>query len=86
MQKELAIVFRQHHCIKVILFFDLIRVGRRICLGEHLAKMELFIFFSYFMHRFTFMKPADAPPLTLEGKNSITFSPLPFEICALQRD
>ncbi|XP_022111570.1 cytochrome P450 2J6-like [Acanthaster planci] len=61
-------------------------VGRRICLGEHLAKMELFIFFSYFMHRFTFMKPADAPPLALEGKISLTFSPLPFEICAVERD
>ncbi|XP_038076158.1 cytochrome P450 2J6-like [Patiria miniata] len=61
-------------------------VGRRICLGEHLAKMELFIFFSYFMHQFTFQKPADAPPYTLEGKSSITFSPLPFEICAVKRD
>ncbi|XP_022106910.1 cytochrome P450 2J6-like [Acanthaster planci] len=61
-------------------------VGRRICLGQHLAEMELFVFFSYFMHKFTFMKSADAPPLTLEGKSSVTFSPLPFEICAVERN
>ena len=56
------------------------------CLGENLAEMELFILFSHVMHRFTFMKPAEAPPLTLEGQNSIAFSPLPFEICAVERD
>ncbi|XP_072039612.1 cytochrome P450 2J4-like [Amphiura filiformis] len=31
--------------------------GRRVCLGENLAKLELFLFFSQLLHHFTFKKP-----------------------------
>ena len=61
-------------------------VGRRSCIGEHLAKMELFIFFGYFMHQFTFKKPDNSPPLSLKGMSGFTYSPLPFELCAIKRD
>ncbi|XP_038063977.1 cytochrome P450 2J6-like [Patiria miniata] len=61
-------------------------VGRRSCIGEHLAKMELLIFFSYFLHQFTFKKPDNSPPLSLKGKGGITYSPEPFELCAVKRE
>ncbi|XP_038058681.1 cytochrome P450 2J6-like [Patiria miniata] len=61
-------------------------VGRRSCIGEHLAKMELFIFFSFFLHQFTFKKPDDSPPLTLKGRGGFTNSPRVFNICAAKRD
>ncbi|XP_072050365.1 cytochrome P450 2U1-like [Amphiura filiformis] len=53
-------------------------IGRRVCIGEHLAKMELFIFFTHLLHKFTFKKPDDAPPLSFEGINGIVYSPQPF--------
>ena len=48
--------------------------------------MELFVFFSFFMHQFTFKKPDDSPPLTLKGRGGVTHTPLPFEMCAVLRD
>ncbi|XP_038075544.1 cytochrome P450 2J6-like [Patiria miniata] len=59
--------------------------GRRICLGEQLAKMELFIFFTYLLHQFTFKKPEGSPPLSLKGYLGITLAPTPFQVCALPR-
>ncbi|XP_022083237.1 cytochrome P450 2J1-like [Acanthaster planci] len=59
--------------------------GRRICLGEQLAKMELFIFFTHLLHQFTFRKPEGSPPLSLKGHLGITLAPMPFEVCALPR-
>ncbi|XP_038044902.1 cytochrome P450 2U1-like [Patiria miniata] len=60
--------------------------GRRVCLGEQLAKMELFIFFSFLLHQFTFKKPEDAPPISLKAVNGFTLTPTPFEICAVLRE
>ncbi|XP_022095821.1 cytochrome P450 2J6-like [Acanthaster planci] len=61
-------------------------VGRRSCIGEHLAKMELVIFFSYLMHQFTFKKPDDSPPLSLKARGGFTNSPVVFDICVSKRD
>ncbi|XP_022095813.1 cytochrome P450 2J6-like [Acanthaster planci] len=61
-------------------------VGRRSCIGEHLAKMELVIFFSYFMHQFTFEQPDDSPPLSLKGRVGLTYAPEEFEISAIKRE
>ncbi|XP_072050894.1 cytochrome P450 2J4-like [Amphiura filiformis] len=38
--------------------------GRRICFGDQLAKMELYIFFTHLLHRFTFKKPNDSKPIS----------------------
>ncbi|XP_038045220.1 cytochrome P450 2J5-like [Patiria miniata] len=59
--------------------------GRRVCLGEQLAKMELFIFFTYLLHQFTFKKPEGSPPLSLKGILGITLAPAPYEVCAVPR-
>ncbi|XP_022090899.1 cytochrome P450 2J6-like [Acanthaster planci] len=59
--------------------------GRRVCLGEQLAKMELFIFFTYLLHQFTFKKPQGSPPINLKGHLGITLAPVPFEVCAIPR-
>ncbi|XP_038059755.1 cytochrome P450 2J6-like [Patiria miniata] len=60
--------------------------GRRSCIGEHLAKMELFVFFSFFLHQFTFKKPDDAPPYTFESRVGLTRYPVQYQICAIQRN
>ncbi|KAI8489154.1 cytochrome P450 2 sub U member 1 [Branchiostoma belcheri] len=59
--------------------------GRRECLGEQLARMELFLFFSTLLQSFTFRTPEGAPPPTTDGFLGITLSPRPFKLCAIPR-
>ncbi|XP_038046825.1 cytochrome P450 2J6-like [Patiria miniata] len=61
-------------------------IGRRACFGEKLARMELFIFFSFLLHQFTFKKPEGAPPITLKSTNGFVVAPLPYQTCAVSRD
>ncbi|XP_050410871.1 cytochrome P450 2B4 [Patella vulgata] len=59
--------------------------GRRICLGESLAKMELFLFVTTLVQRFEF-KPVDQDNLpTLQGVVGITHAPAKYQVRALPR-
>ncbi|KAL2101311.1 hypothetical protein ACEWY4_003072 [Coilia grayii] len=61
--------------------------GRRVCLGESLARMELFLFFTSLLQRFRFT----APPGVLEDELDLTptlggtLNPSPHKLCALSR-
>ncbi|XP_056271587.1 cytochrome P450 2J2-like [Pseudoliparis swirei] len=58
--------------------------GKRVCLGEHLARMELFLLFTSFLQRFTFSPvPGEMP--SLEGLLGFTYSPKAFRILAKPR-
>ncbi|XP_061109341.1 cytochrome P450 2K1-like [Conger conger] len=59
--------------------------GQRICVGETLAKMELFLFFTSFLQRFTFQPPPGVRPQDLDISQSpgITYAPIPYELCAI---
>lgn len=67
-------------------FFMPFGVGRRMCLGKNLARMEVFLFFSSLMHMFNLSLPEGAPLPSLQGNVGVTISPIPFKICLLQRD
>ncbi|XP_019619479.1 PREDICTED: cytochrome P450 2D6-like [Branchiostoma belcheri] len=56
--------------------------GRRVCLGEQLARMELFLFFSALLQSFTFRTPEGAPRPTTDGAFGISLTPHPFKLCA----
>ncbi|XP_020505723.2 cytochrome P450 2J2-like [Labrus bergylta] len=58
--------------------------GKRLCLGENLAKMELFLSFTSFMQHFTFSMPAGVKPV-LDFVFGITLAPCHYEICATSR-
>ncbi|MBN3321388.1 CP2K1 protein, partial [Atractosteus spatula] len=59
--------------------------GRRVCLGETLAKMELFLFFTALLQKFTFRLPPGILPedLNMEPVPGITASPHSYKLCAV---
>nr|Q92113.1 RecName: Full=Steroid 17-alpha-hydroxylase/17,20 lyase; AltName: Full=17-alpha-hydroxyprogesterone aldolase; AltName: Full=CYPXVII; AltName: Full=Cytochrome P450 17A1; AltName: Full=Cytochrome P450-C17; Short=Cytochrome P450c17 [Squalus acanthias]AAB34256.1 cytochrome P450c17 [Squalus acanthias] len=54
--------------------------GTRVCLGEMLARMELFLFTSWILQRFTVQVPPGYPPPDKEGKFGIVLQPLKFKV------
>ncbi|XP_062994266.1 cytochrome P450 2J2-like [Elgaria multicarinata webbii] len=58
--------------------------GNRACLGEQLARRELFLFFTALIQKFTFQAPKDVT-LSLDFQMGSTRAPLPYNICALSR-
>ncbi|KAG2461424.1 cytochrome P450 2J2-like [Polypterus senegalus] len=58
--------------------------GKRPCLGEPLARIELFLFFTCLMKRFTFCVP-EGTSLTLDAITGFTRAPVPHKICAIPR-
>uniref|UniRef100_A0A7M4E153 Cytochrome P450 family 2 subfamily D member 6/pseudo n=1 Tax=Crocodylus porosus TaxID=8502 RepID=A0A7M4E153_CROPO len=59
--------------------------GRRICLGEQLARMELFLFFTSLLQCFTFQVPEDQPSPQEDGCFAIIHFPYPYQIQAILR-
>nr|DBA18282.1 TPA: hypothetical protein GDO54_016551 [Pyxicephalus adspersus] len=59
--------------------------GRRVCLGEKLARMELFLFFITLMQQFTFEIPSKQPRPRDDPIYAFTLSPHPYEILAVPR-
>ncbi|XP_070703566.1 uncharacterized protein [Pempheris klunzingeri] len=62
--------------------------GRRVCLGESLAKMELFLFFTTLLQRFRFTPPpgVSEDELDLTPAVGFTINPSPHELCAVSRE
>ncbi|NXG30978.1 CP2J2 protein, partial [Dromaius novaehollandiae] len=59
--------------------------GHRVCLGEHLARTELFIFFANLLRAFTFQLPEGVTKISTEPIFGGTLQPHPYKICAIQR-
>ncbi|NWI51924.1 CP2DH protein, partial [Calyptomena viridis] len=59
--------------------------GRRVCLGEQLARMELFLFFTTLLQKFTFVLPKDQPRPREDGHFALTNSPHPYLLQAIPR-
>ncbi|NWX40311.1 CP2K6 protein, partial [Steatornis caripensis] len=61
--------------------------GRRICAGETLAKMELFLFFTSLLQRFTFHPPPGVSTSDLDLSPAASFNviPKPYKMCAITR-
>ena len=60
--------------------------GRRVCLGESLARAELFLFTARLFHQFRFEKVPNQPLPSTEGNIGIVLQPRPFQICVKKRD
>ncbi|NXN98244.1 CP2J2 protein, partial [Rhinopomastus cyanomelas] len=59
--------------------------GHRVCLGEHLARTELFIFFANLLHAFTFRLPEGVTKINTEPILGGTLQPHPYRVCAIPR-
>ncbi|TDH00730.1 hypothetical protein EPR50_G00191610 [Perca flavescens] len=59
--------------------------GRRVCLGEGLARMELFIFFTTLLQHFRFTPPpgVSEDELDLTPRVGFTLNPSPHKLCAV---
>ncbi|XP_066488304.1 cytochrome P450 2U1 [Tiliqua scincoides] len=60
-------------------------LGKRVCMGEQLAKMELFLMFVSLLQSFTFRYPEGLKKPLMEGRFGLTLAPFPFNIIALKR-
>lgn len=58
-----------------------------MCIGESLAKMELFLFFTSLLQHFRFTPPPGVTEEELDLAPSVgfTLTPLPHELCAVRR-
>ncbi|KAL9969643.1 hypothetical protein ACROYT_G021880 [Oculina patagonica] len=59
--------------------------GRRVCAGEPLAKIELFLFLSWMFQKFTFIAEEDGRPPSMKGVAGATQFPTPYKIRAIKR-
>ncbi|NXA93245.1 CP2J6 protein, partial [Melanocharis versteri] len=59
--------------------------GHRVCMGELLARMELFIVFSTLLQTFTFTLPEGVKEVDTKFVFGSTMKPPPYKLCAIPR-
>ena len=61
-------------------------VGSRQCLGEQLARMEVFIFITALLRNFIFKPdPIKGPPSADDATVGLVFAPVDFQLVAVKR-
>uniref|UniRef100_A0A8C7EBZ2 Cytochrome P450 2J2-like n=1 Tax=Nothoprocta perdicaria TaxID=30464 RepID=A0A8C7EBZ2_NOTPE len=59
--------------------------GHRVCLGEQMARVELFIFFTSLLRAFTFQIPEGVKEINLEYILGAILQPHAYKLCAIPR-
>ncbi|XP_076452182.1 cytochrome P450 1A1-like [Babylonia areolata] len=61
-------------------------LGRRRCVGEVLARMELFLFTGTLIQRLKFFKPPEQPDFELKQNFGLTLEVQPYNVCVIKRE
>ncbi|XP_029473196.1 cytochrome P450 2J5-like [Rhinatrema bivittatum] len=59
--------------------------GHRVCLGEQMARIEIFILFASLLRAFTFQLPEGVTEINKDYIYGTVIQPHPYEICAIPR-
>lgn len=59
--------------------------GPRVCVGESLARLELFLFLSSLLQRMSFRLPDGVSPPNLQGRLGVVLQPLPYKVVVSPR-
>ncbi|XP_070801075.1 cytochrome P450 2J5-like [Pituophis catenifer annectens] len=59
-------------------------IGKRTCMGEQLARIELFIFLTSLLRAFSFHLPEGVKKLSEAPVVKVTMHPNPYKLCAIQ--
>ncbi|XP_076580945.1 cytochrome P450 17A2 isoform X2 [Chaetodon auriga] len=59
--------------------------GPRVCVGESLARLELFLFLSSLLQRMSFRLPDGASLPNLQGRLGVVLQPLPYKVVVTPR-
>ncbi|XP_060098786.1 cytochrome P450 2J2-like [Heteronotia binoei] len=60
--------------------------GARVCLGEQLARIEIFIIFTRLLRTFTFRPPEGMKKIKDEVRIRLATAPCPYKVCAVPRN
>ncbi|XP_055769832.1 cytochrome P450 2U1-like [Salvelinus fontinalis] len=60
-------------------------IGRRVCMGEQLAKMELFLMFTSLLQAFSFRLPEGLVPPPMHGRFGLTLAPCSYTVTVRPR-
>ena len=60
--------------------------GRRVCLGENLARMKLFLYLASLVQRFRFLPPEGEGPPPAEGVMGVTYAAKPYRTRCILRE
>lgn len=60
-------------------------LGKRQCMGESLARMELFLIFANFVHKFNLRVPEGQPMPSIKGKFGAAVSPHDYTVSVSRR-
>ena len=59
--------------------------GRRVCVGEAMAKLELFLFISHILYRYELTIAQDEPRPDMEGILGVVLAPKPYKLQFIKR-